>query len=292
MQSAFTFILALAALSNAHPLGFPLSAHRRINGTSINPNTTTEIWQPTIGATWQIILHGAVPASSLSNPTASIYDIDVFENPTSTITSLHNAGRRVICYFSAGTREDWREDADQFDDADLGSDLDDWDGEKWVDLRSENVRSIMRKRLDIAKQKGCDAVDPDNVDAYGNEEGGLGLTEDDTVDFMNWLAGEAHARGLAIGLKNAGAIIPRVLENMQFSVNEQCSVYDECDVYMPFVDAGKAVFQIEYPKGDDVNDEMEVSGMKKESVCSGYEGEGSFSTLIKNMDLDEWVQIC
>jgi hypothetical protein len=37
----------------------------------------------------------------------------------------------------------------------------------------------MSSRLDMAQQKGCDGVDPDNIDAYGNENG-LGLTEAST----------------------------------------------------------------------------------------------------------------
>ena len=44
-----------------------------------------------------------------------------------------------------------------------------------MNLKSDNVRKIMQARLDVAKEKGCDGVDPDNVDGYDNENG-LDLT--------------------------------------------------------------------------------------------------------------------
>jgi hypothetical protein len=44
--------------------------------------------------------------------------------------------------------------------------LDGWPGEVWVNISSTNVRNIMSKRLELASHKGCDAVDPDNMDGY------------------------------------------------------------------------------------------------------------------------------
>lgn len=72
----------------------------------------------------------------------------------------------MLCYFSAGSYENWRPDAAQFTQSDLGLDLDGWAGEKWLNTNSENVRRIMKDRIDLAKEKGCDGVDPDNVDGY------------------------------------------------------------------------------------------------------------------------------
>lgn len=52
--------------------------------------------------------------------------------------------------------------------------MDGWP-EWWLDLHSpscvSNVQSIMAGRIKLAKEKGCDAVDPDNVDSYHNEPG-------------------------------------------------------------------------------------------------------------------------
>lgn len=47
--------------------------------------------------------------------------------------------------------------------------LDGWLGERWLNTNIYNVRSFMRRGLDLATDKGCDGVDPDNIDAYDNE---------------------------------------------------------------------------------------------------------------------------
>ncbi|KAJ5726356.1 uncharacterized protein N7483_007713 [Penicillium malachiteum] len=257
------------------------------NGNGTSGGNTTVKWQPSVGVKWQIELLYALNDTSAD---AQIYDIDLFDNPNSTISTLQTMGRKVICYFSAGTYENWRSDADEFKSSDLGDNLSDWPGEKWLDTNSQNVRKIMQQRLDLAVSKGCDGVDPDNIDAYDNKNG-LDLTEDDAIDYVNWLASEAHGRNLSLGLKNGGDIIDSVIDNMQWSVNEQCAQYDECDTYSAFIDADKPVFHIEYPKGDDTDNDNNVTSKQKNTACNAA-NVGNFSTVIKNMDLDNWVEYC
>lgn len=92
---------------------------------------------------------------------------------------------------------------------------------------------------------------------------------------------------MAIGLKNAGAIIPSVLSSVDFSVNEQCAQYNECDTFTPFTDDDKPVFQIEYPRGA-------PGGIKTAAAkdSCGSKGSEDFSIVLKGMDLDGWVQYC
>ncbi|KAJ5405454.1 hypothetical protein N7465_006738 [Penicillium sp. CMV-2018d] len=223
--------------------------------------STPTIWQPAAGVKWQIQLIDAVEDTTGD---ADIWDIDLFDNTAETITTLQNKGHKVICYFSAGTYEDWRPDISKFDTADFGSNLDEWPGERWLNIKSSRVRAIMSSRLDIAKQKGCDGVDPDNIDAYGNENG-LGLTEADSVDFLTFLAAESHSRGMSIGLKNGGDIIGSVIDKMQWSVNEQCAEYHECETYAAFTKVNKPVFHIEY-SGETIDaggsDDISVSAVE------------------------------
>ena len=72
----------------------------------------------------------------------------------------------MLCYFSAGSYEPGRPDAGEFKEEDLGSELEGWPGERWVRLGSERVRGVMRRRVELASRKGCDGVDPDNVDGF------------------------------------------------------------------------------------------------------------------------------
>ncbi len=58
----------------------------------------------------------------------------------------------------------------------------------------------MLRRLDLAVTKGCDGVEPDNMDGYANDSG-FPLTAEDQLTFNRFIANEAHRRGLAVGLK-------------------------------------------------------------------------------------------
>ncbi|WP_454736738.1 endo alpha-1,4 polygalactosaminidase [Cupriavidus necator] len=208
--------------------------------TATTTSATTR-WAPAITDTFQIQFTGRLNTSYA----VVAYDIDLFDTPTATIATLKAQGRRVICYFSAGSAEDWRPDYSQFTAADMGAPLAGWAGESWLDTRSANVRQIMQARMDLAVSKGCDAVDPDNVDAYTNSPG-LPLTAETQLDYNRFLAAEAHARGLAVGLKNDIAQVDVLAAEFDFAINEQCFKYKECGVYTAFTGQGKPVFQIEY----------------------------------------------
>ena len=209
------------------------------------PVTSGNWYKPTPSTTWQWQLQ--IPQGQTLNTgyDVEIYDIDLFDTTTGTIDALHAAGRKVICYFSAGSWEDFRADAGDFDAADIGNELDGWPGEKWLDVRSNKVRQIMQTRLDLAVSKGCDGVEPDNMDGYTNTPG-FDFSAADQLDYNIFIANQAHQRNLAVGLKNDLDQIPQLLDYYDFAVNEQCFEYDECDLLTPFIDAGKAVLNAEY----------------------------------------------
>lgn len=134
------------------------------------PNPPSGVqWQPEVNSTWQIVLLNplslAASADSVT-PDVDVFDIDLFTNDQGTIDKLHELGKKVICYFSAGSYEDYRPDSSRFQQSDMGKELDGWPGERWLDLSSNNVREIMTERIALAASKKCDGIDPDNVDGY------------------------------------------------------------------------------------------------------------------------------
>lgn len=278
-------ILLIIALVLGLALGLALKRHKEREPVETPP--TSAKWQPAVGTSFHIVLLYRL-SDTLVN--TDVYDIDLFYNDKNTIAQLQRDGRKVICYFSAGSYEDWRDDRGQFRSSDLGSKLAGWEGERWLDINSANVRNIMLARLDLAREKGCDGVDPDNIDGYDNRNG-LGLTRADSADYVNWLANETHARDMSMGLKNGGDIIPYVTRNMQWNVNEQCGQYTECDTYASFIRAGKPVFHIEYPKGDETNNALSATAAQKQKACNSADSH-NFSTVMKNMNLDSWFQAC
>ncbi|EKF73777.1 hypothetical protein A11A3_11873 [Alcanivorax hongdengensis A-11-3] len=205
------------------------------------PSPVAQWYQPTLDTDWQIQLQGT---PNTGYP-VELYILDMFDTPQATIDDLHASGHKVICYFSAGTFENWRDDKGRFTTADKGRRLGDWPGERWLDIRSDNVRSIMADRLDLAASKGCDGVDPDNMDGYSNRTG-FPLTYQDQLTYNIYLASEAHARGMAVSLKNDLGQVNDLVATADFAVNESCHQWDECDLLQPFIDAGKPVFHIDY----------------------------------------------
>ena len=174
-----------------------------------------------------------------------LYDVDLFDTSTATIRSLQDKGIIVICYYSAGSYEEWRTDADNFPGACKGKPLDGWAGERWIDFTCNEILDVMSSRLDLASSKGCDGVEPDNVDGY-TQNSGFSLSYNDQITYNRWTANEAHARNLTVALKNDVEQIPDLVDFYDFAVNEACYEYNECDTYEPFTSAGKAVLNTEY----------------------------------------------
>ncbi|MES2205645.1 MAG: endo alpha-1,4 polygalactosaminidase [Pseudomonadota bacterium] len=213
---------------------------------SASPQTPSGSWyKPQAGLTWQWQLQGKINTSYK----VALYDIDLFAaaaggEQAGIIQTLHSLGSKVICYFSAGSYEAGRPDSNQFLASDKGTKMEGWD-ELWLDIRSQNVRNIMAARLQLAQQSGCDGVEPDNVDGYTNKNG-VGLTSADQLNYNQFLADEAHKKGLAIGLKNDVDQISQLVNYFDFAVNEQCFQYSECDGYSSFIQQGKPVLNAEY----------------------------------------------
>ncbi|MCH7493085.1 endo alpha-1,4 polygalactosaminidase, partial [Patescibacteria group bacterium] len=226
-------------------------------------------WVPTTEVSWQWQLSGSINTEY----DVDIYDIDLVDTPQDIIDQLHAKGIKVICYFSAGSWEDFRSDASQFPSEVLGKTLDGWPNEKWLDVSNyQEFSSIMEARLDLAVVKKCDGVEPDNVDGYQNKNG-FDLTASDQLIYNKWLAEEAHVRGLAIGLKNDLDQINELVGVFDFAVNEQCFEYDECENLLPFINQGKAVLGVEYElETDEFCDEansMKFSWLKMEYDLDG-----------------------
>lgn len=239
-------------------------------------------WTPKVGESWQIVLYNAI---NDTNEDADVWDIDVFDNTKDIVSELQKQGRKVICYFSAGSYENYRPDSGRFTTADYGNGVDGYPDEYWLNTNSSNVRSIMAGRLDLAVQKGCDGVDPDNVDGYENDTG-LDLTEETAINYLEYLASEAHNRNLSIGLKNAGDIVKQTLDMMEWEINESCEEFNQCALFQPFIAAGKPVFHIEYPSSAPV-----VSSTVKAGYCNAANITG-FSTVLKDTKLDNWIDAC
>ncbi|KOT91655.1 endo alpha-1,4 polygalactosaminidase [Streptomyces sp. NRRL F-5755] len=235
--------------------------------------THKPIWRPEPGTAWQWQLTGKLDLSV----DAPVYDIDGFNHKAATVADLHQRGRKAICYISVGAYEDFRPDARRFPKNVIGEE-NGWEGERWLDIRRLDVlRPLMAKRFDMCRDKGFDAVEPDNVDGYKNKTG-FDLTAEDQLAFNRMIAKLAHDRGMSVGLKNDLDQIPQLVGDFDFAVNEQCAEYGECAAMTPFIEADKAVFHVEY--------ELPASRFCRNSKRLGL------SSMQKRLHLDAWRETC
>ncbi len=217
--------------------------------------TGDDWWKPKASENlkWQWQLQGKIDTTL----PVQVYNIDI-EVPQVAINELKARGIKLICYFSAGTVEYFRDDSVLFPLEFIGERYEDLPDEQWVDYGNiEALAPIMRARMDKCKAKGFDAIEIDNVDAHNYETRddtgevvGIGtnfkMTLDESIAYVRWLTNEAHSRGLGIGLKNAEEMVPDVVNEVDWMLVEDCYFDSWCMAATAFIDADKPVFMAEY----------------------------------------------
>jgi hypothetical protein len=249
--------------------------------SSSAPSSRHGVWKPRPGTTWQWQITGAVDESVR----AQMYDVDLFDARPGHVNAgligrLQAKGIIVICYLDTGAWESYRPDARVFPDRVIGNSTG-WRGERWLDLRRESwpaFAPLIWRRLDLAKALGCDGVEPDQNNPVGNRPG-FPITLADQRAWYLEVARQAHRRGLSVGMKNGiHSIGPATVAAFDWALNEECFRYRECGRMQPFLDAGKAVFHVEY-------------ALPAPRFCAQANRRG-FSSMRKRLALDAWRKTC
>ena len=231
-------------------------------------------WHPGLQTSWQWQLTGTLDTSV----DVQAYDIDLFEHAAGVVADLHADGRQVVCYMSAGSVEKWRPDAGSFPPRVIGKGLDGWPGERWLDVRKRHVlRPIMQARVDLCAQGGFDGIEFDNVDAWSNDSG-FPLARADQLRYNVMLANMAHTAGLSALMKNDVEQVKQLLPYFDMHLDEQCFQYNECDRLLPFIVAGKPVFEVEYG--------LDTSGFCPDANAM------NFNSMKKKLNLGVWREPC
>jgi hypothetical protein len=208
---------------------------------------------------------------------ADVFELDVYTTPASVLRRLHAAGRRGICRVNAGAHEDGRPDAARIPPALRGAPTG-RQHERWLDIRRWDVlQPVLADRFKLCQIKGFDAIAVDNVDGYTHPSG-FPLTAADQLRFNRQLAGLAHERDLAIGLRNDIDQVRELEPDFDFAINEECFRHGECNRLRPFVIAGKMVFHVEYE-------------VPPSAFCGTTRALG-FASMRKRPALDAWRQTC
>lgn len=237
------------------------------------PEPAPGVWMPPLQTSWQWQLTQPVDQSV----NVVMFDVDLFETDAQVVASLRAKGRKVICYVSVGAWENWRPDASRFPDAVKGK-QNGWPGERWLDIRRLDILApLLEARLDLCKAKGFDGVEPDNVDGHIADTG-FPLSFQDQLRFNVFIANAAHRRGLSVGLKNDLPQVQQLLPYFDWAMNEECFERGRCELLIPFIEAGKAVFHVEY-------------ALNSREFCPRANAM-NFNSLKKRLDLDAYREAC
>ena len=196
--------------------------------------------------TWYWQLQGKIN----NNEPVAVYDIDGFENSAAEVAALHAQGKHVICYIDVGTAEDFRPDFSSFPASVLGR-TNGWPGEHWLDIRQLAIlEPIMTKRFQMCREKGFDAVEPDNMEGASNNTG-FPITAQQQLTYNEWVAGEVHSLGMAVLQKNDGEQTIEQQPYFDGALSEECNQFHECADFDPYLSAGKPVLNAEYKLRDE-----------------------------------------
>ncbi len=217
------------------------------------PGPTALAWQweishplnlnsPTDMGTGQSTYSGAVAAAP------EVYDIDGFDNPASTVAALHAAGKKVVCYIEVGSAENYRPDYSTFPAAVLGKTMSGYAAERYIDIRSPQVVSIIKARIKMCADKGFDAIEPDIDESYMSNTG-FPLTKAIEEAYMTTLTNYAHSLGVAMWGKNPDDTEDSYAADMvnvfDAILTESCNQYNTC-TYLDAYTGKKPVFNAEY----------------------------------------------
>lgn len=231
------------------PLPEPSFSSQAVSSTTTvnRPPTGTVSWDWQLNATDAQI---KVPAG------VKLMDVDGFETSASKVAQLKASGVYTVCYINVGSYEPYRPDSAQYPDyLKLKADPD-WPGEAFVDVNdvwkpNSVLASILRNRFKMCKDKGFDALEPDNL--QNDENTGGAITTQQQIDFNGWVADEAHAAGLAVFQKNGPDKIllrdklgRRMVDVFDGILNESCQQYAECNPLTEYVKRGKLALNVEY----------------------------------------------
>jgi len=208
------------------------------------------------------------------------------------IADLQAANTKVVCHLGAGLIDTTDPDAAKFPTALIGKDTHSWQNGfttvRSIDYRDPRILALVEKRLDLAKQIGCDAVEPDGIDSFKDDTGFV-LTEDDEIKYFYQVAAEAHRRTLSVGMKNVFQV-PNVIDALpavyDWMFTLRCAEFLDCGLETAFIVASKAVFGVDIKAPDATGHGIAVA-----AACTAF-GTAMVDGIVKDDTLTKTLTTC
>lgn len=301
-------LFALAACGDDGPPAPPIDGTGGPDGPEVVPCATCWVPAPGSAKNWDVQLTAPFDVSVQR----AMYDLDLFDVvpspqtlsyadgdltipagalPTA-IADLHAASTIVVCHVGAGLIDTTDPDAAKFPSALIGATTVNWqngfDNDRYLDIRSATTLALVEKRLDLAKQIGCDAVEADGID-QSKDSPGFPIAEADVVTYFQKVAAEAHRRTLSVGMKNVWntpTVISELPTIYDWMMVLRCAEFNDCAKESAFVVAGKAVFGIDIAMPD-----ANGNGIAPATACPRY-GAVMIDGIVKDDTLTKTLTTC
>ncbi|MFC4021329.1 endo alpha-1,4 polygalactosaminidase [Micromonospora sp. GCM10011542] len=222
---------------------------------------------------WQWQLTGQLDAEV----DADVFLLDPVATTAAQTAELRARDRRLICQVHVGSVRSADPDASRFP-AGVQGRAASRSGSRWLDVRRwDDLAPVLADRFRLCRGKGFGAVALADADGYARRSG-FPLDFDDQLLFNRRLAGLARSMELSPGLVNDVPQLAALAPDFDFVVNEECVRLRQCAKLLPFADAGKPVFHVEYTGSTD-------------GFCVTTVGYG-FASIRKDRELDAWRDAC
>ncbi|WP_233196982.1 endo alpha-1,4 polygalactosaminidase [Verrucosispora sp. ts21] len=231
------------------------------------PSASARLWR------WQWQLDGVLDVTV----EADVFVLDPANTTAAQTADLRARHRRLVCQVHVGTVHPDDPDATRFPPQVRGPTAT-RSGRTWLDVRRwDALRPVLADRFRLCRGKGFGAVLLADADGYANSPG-FPLDFDDQLQFNRRVAALARSLDLSPGLRGNLGQVTALAPDFDFAVDEECVRLNRCDKLLPFVDAGKPVFHVEY-----------TGGLTDFCVTSvGY----GFASIRKHRSLDAWRLPC
>lgn len=205
-----------------------------------------EPYVPAESARWLARLDGPVDIED----DADFFYLDAEQQAPEDLAELRRQGRHYLCYLSAGSFEDFRDDADQFPQSAIGNPLAAFPGERWLDVRDATVRQLMAARIERLAKLGCAGVPPSALTVHTADTGFV-LTLGDALEYSRWVAERLHASGMSAGLIGPASLTSELWAVFDFGLAIGCVEGTQCAEYEVLRQGGRPVFFVELGAPED-----------------------------------------
>lgn len=195
---------------------------------------------PPADVSWQAKLTGAVDVDE----EVELFYLDADLQDPDDLSRLRAEGRHYLCYLSAGTLEDFRDDFAEFPAQVIGKTHPAFPEERWLDVRAPAVRELMARRIERLGDQGCDGIPPSSL-AVHTADTGFALSLNDALDYARWLAERIHAAGMSAGLTGPAELTEALWPTFDFALAIACIEGTQCAEFAAFEQAQKPVLHLE-----------------------------------------------